>query len=200
MEQQDDPEDADPLLLFTPVALARVRRNGWSPERQIAFIAILARTGVVRIAAASVGMSPRSAYHLLNRVPFDHPFAQAWDTAMDRAREAALGHALRSLTEPQQVPVIHRGRIIGTRTWFDERLALAALRVSSTLTGPPESHAERRWGRKRLRDMAEMRANERVRREMAQAQQAPLPPPETPRASTPRPPRGENPGPRIRLF
>ena len=55
------------LLRFTPVPLARTRASGWTAERQVAFIAALARTGVVRAAAASVGMSARSAYGLRAR-------------------------------------------------------------------------------------------------------------------------------------
>lgn len=198
MEQPEDPAGHDPLLLFTPVPLARVRRNGWSPERQIAFIARLAHTGVVRVAAASVGMSARSAYQLRDRVVFDHPFACAWDAAMDRARDAAAAQALRSLTEPQEIPIIRRGRIIGTKIWFDERLALAALRVSSTLTGPPVPHAERRWTQYRQRDMAKAAARHLARRA---APPAP-PPPETPEeapAPLPQPVRRPRDGSQVRI-
>jgi hypothetical protein len=175
--------EADPLLLFTPVPLARVRARGWSAERQIAFIDALARTGVVRFAAASVGMSARSAYQLRDRAAWDHPFAQAWDEAMDRARDAAAGLALKSLVDPQKVPIIRRGRIIGWQEErFDARLALAALRVSSSAVGPPVPHAQRRWDKQRRRDMAEMQA-----REAARAAAPPPPPPAPPPPPEPAP-------------
>ena len=53
--------DPDDVLAFIPVPLARVRARGWSADRQHAFIAMLARCGVVAHAARSVGMSARSA-------------------------------------------------------------------------------------------------------------------------------------------
>lgn len=106
----------DDLLLFAPVALDRVRRNGWTAERQRAFVAMLARTGVVRVAAAAVGMSARSAYQLARRGGFDHPFVMAWDAAMERAKaraDVALAHGA---LEPELRPIVRRGRIVGSRS------------------------------------------------------------------------------------
>jgi len=45
----------------------RTRRDGWTVERQIGFLAALARTRCVTRAAASVGMSRESAYRLRAR-------------------------------------------------------------------------------------------------------------------------------------
>ncbi|NIJ18515.1 hypothetical protein FHS95_000184 [Sphingomonas naasensis] len=153
----------DPLLHFTPVSLAITRRNGWTSERQRAFVAALARTGVVRSAAASVGMNARSAYRLRDRVGPDHAFARAWDHAMDRARSAAFAVAERALTELEQVPVTYRGRIIGWRTRLNEKLACAALRYmlrEEARDGEIPSHCERREVRLWRRECARARAEE----------------------------------------
>jgi molybdenum-dependent DNA-binding transcriptional regulator ModE len=52
---------------FTPVALDRVRHDGWTPERQRLFLVALAAMGTVDSAAQAVGMSRISAYNLKKR-------------------------------------------------------------------------------------------------------------------------------------
>ena len=54
---------ATPDLPFNPIPL-RERHDGWTADRQIAFIDALAATGCVTDAARTVGMSVRSAYRL----------------------------------------------------------------------------------------------------------------------------------------
>jgi len=138
----------DLLLRFTPHIPRRVHATGWTADRQIAFIAELARTGVVSHAARSVGMTPRSAYGLRatvrNRysnwadVPmtperaeslgpgYIYSFAAAWDQALHRGLDLQIETAP-SLLEGEQEPIVRRGRIIGWRTRYNTRLALAAL-------------------------------------------------------------------------
>jgi len=87
----------DPALLaFAPVAVAP-RRDGWTAERQRAFIHALATTGCVTEACAAVNMSPRSAYHLRQRADGE-AFDRAWDLALRlgarRLLESALERAL----------------------------------------------------------------------------------------------------------
>ncbi|CAN5404409.1 hypothetical protein BH09PSE4_BH09PSE4_22270 [soil metagenome] len=143
------PAPIDNLLLFTPHVPRRVTRNGWTPEVQRAFIAALARCGVVASAARSVGRSPRSAHRLRvaseravgarpdvalpaeeraaigNLVVFS--FANAWDRALDHGlhlqREVAIDVAL----TPQPIPIVRRGRVIGSYDRLNESLALTAL-------------------------------------------------------------------------
>lgn len=50
-----------PLPDFDPVPRMRARHDGWTPERQKAFIEALADTGSVSRAAAMVNMTPRCA-------------------------------------------------------------------------------------------------------------------------------------------
>lgn len=59
----------------------RARRDGWTGERQSAFIAALARTGRVGRAAAAAGMSRESAYRPRRRAGAGS-FAAAWDSIL----------------------------------------------------------------------------------------------------------------------
>ena len=59
----------------------RTRRDGWTAERQLAFLAALTRTRSVTMAARAVGMSRESAYRLRGR-PTGALFAAAWDGAL----------------------------------------------------------------------------------------------------------------------
>ena len=116
------------LPRFTPVPLARSRRDGWTPERQRAFLRALRDTGVVAAAARSVGMGVTSAYNLRRRKGAES-FARAWAAvefeARDRAFEVVMHEAMHGTTRPR----IYRGRFVGTRFGFDTTLALRALRA-----------------------------------------------------------------------
>jgi hypothetical protein len=61
---------------------SRNRRAGWGAERQRYFLATLAETGSVHLAAEAARLSARSAYKLRTRSP---AFAAAWDTALQLA-------------------------------------------------------------------------------------------------------------------
>ena len=66
------------------------RRDGWTPERQLRFLAALARTRSVTRAAAAAGMSRESAYRLRARRD-GALFAAAWDRALRRS-SLSKGH------------------------------------------------------------------------------------------------------------
>jgi len=57
------------------------RRDGWTPQRQLAFLDALARTHCIAKAARAAGMSRESAYRLRARDP-NGLFAAAWDRAL----------------------------------------------------------------------------------------------------------------------
>ena len=59
----------------------RFRRDGWTPQRQLAFLDTLARTHCIAKAARAAGMSRESAYRLRARDP-NGLFAAAWDGAL----------------------------------------------------------------------------------------------------------------------
>ena len=61
---------------------SRNRLAGWSADRQRYFLATLAETGSVHLAADAARLSARGAYKLRTRSP---AFAAAWDTALQLA-------------------------------------------------------------------------------------------------------------------
>ena len=136
----DSPDPAPPSsggdrLDFTPVP-TRARHDGWTPDRQRAFIAALAQVGVVAAAARHVGLSTKSAYALRDR-PGAAGFAAAWTFAqgegLARARDTAIEHAMYGVA----VPVFYGGRQVGERRRYDHRLVLAALRIAMRERGRP---------------------------------------------------------------
>ena len=112
---------------FTPVPRKCNRRDGWTPERQQRFIEALADYGSVRAAANSVGMTPEGAY-LLRRHPEAKSFRRAWEAALDlgmaRVEDVAMDRALNGV----EVPVYSYGKLVGTRTIYNDRLLMFMLR------------------------------------------------------------------------
>jgi hypothetical protein len=78
---------------FTPVALDRVRHDGWTPERQRLFLVALAAMGTVDSAAQAVGMSRISAYNIKRRVGAES-FADEWDRALGFGRGMMFDYAM----------------------------------------------------------------------------------------------------------
>lgn len=116
--------DDDPLA-FTPIAL-RARRDGWTPERQVRFIAALAAIGVVATAARAVGKSGTSAYDLRERADATS-FARAWDTALTMAGDRVFEQAMDRAINGVAVPRYYRGRQVATVRRPDYRMALKVL-------------------------------------------------------------------------
>lgn len=112
---------------FTP-ATPQARSDGWSPQRQLDFIAALAETCCVTEACHAVGASPSGAYRLRARADAVS-FRSAWDAALDlgirRLADAALSRALNGVRRP----VFFQGEQIGERVFYDERLAMFLLRT-----------------------------------------------------------------------
>jgi len=98
----------------------------WSRAKMARFLTELASTHSVSAAARAVGMSRQSAYRLKVRLR-DQPFDLAWEAAVqsvyDALHQAALDRALNGV----EVPVHHKGELIGTRRHFDERLTMFLL-------------------------------------------------------------------------
>jgi hypothetical protein len=120
----DPTQLADDPLVFTPVPTA-ARRDGWSPERQRAFIAALAEHGCIAVAARAVGMTPQTANRLRRR-PGAEDFARAWEVARQEGRLKMYEQALVDAREGRLVPVTYAGRVIRHRRVFDDRLLIAA--------------------------------------------------------------------------
>jgi len=121
----DDDPDADDAP-FGPVPV-RYRHDGWTPERQQAFIEALAGSGCVEEACRAVGKSRASAYALRGRHDAQ-AFRLAWDAATDmavtRLNDAALSRAVNGVS----IPIFHNGAQVGERRHYDERLTMFLLR------------------------------------------------------------------------
>jgi hypothetical protein len=113
------------MLHFDPVQL-RARRDGWTPESQRAFIEALAECGVVREAAARVGMTGQSATRLRRRDGAES-FGRAWDRALrlggERLRSAAYERAIEGVVKKRY----WRGRVVGEERVYDNRLLISLL-------------------------------------------------------------------------
>ena len=71
-----DDHGFDPAAYRWVPVLRKPRADGWTPQRQVEFIATLADTGCVAQAARAAGMSARSCYRL-RRAPGAENFAAA---------------------------------------------------------------------------------------------------------------------------
>ena len=119
-------EARPPLPDFTPVP-RKYRHDGWTPERQKAFIAALADTGSVSRAAAMVNMAQTNCY-TLRRAPGAESFRRAWEAALDfglaRLKDVAFERAIDGYLEP----VFVAGKLMGFRRRHNDALLMFCLR------------------------------------------------------------------------
>jgi hypothetical protein len=87
------------ILNFEPVQ-RRAQVNSWSAEHQRAFIAALAITGSAKKAAATIGRHAFGADQL-RKARGGKGFSEAWDAALDVARERELARVYENLSELQ---------------------------------------------------------------------------------------------------
>jgi hypothetical protein len=119
-------EEPKKLIRFTPVPV-RHRNDGWTAERQYAFIEALAETGVVEEACRRVGMSRTSADNLRRR-PCGVHFRRAWQAAVDYGLYRLEESAHRRGREGVVRPIFHKGEQVGEYRHYDERLTMFLLR------------------------------------------------------------------------
>jgi len=96
----------------------KIRRDGWTPERQLRFLNTLARTRSVTRAARAAGMSRESAYRLRARKD-GALFAAAWDRALE-------GHKLISPARarpirPRSISRENPPKVTKSMKWKDPR-------------------------------------------------------------------------------
>ena len=115
------------LLAFKPVPREKPRSDGWTPERQRAFVEALADCGIVSRAAKMVGMSSEGAY-ALRRHPHGRSFSDAWTRAQDVGVQRLSDLAFERAIEGVPVPVYYQGAVVGERRWYDNRLLMYVLR------------------------------------------------------------------------
>ena len=119
-----NPDDYD----WVPV-LRKRRKDGWTPERQRAFIGALADTGEVIAAGRSVGMSDSSAY-TLRRAPGAEGFAAAWEAALANSSGRLVDIAFdRAINGVDDVIIDKEGNHIYTKRKYNDRLLMFLIRA-----------------------------------------------------------------------
>ena len=116
-----------PIPDFTPVPRKCRRYDGWTAERQRAFIEALADTGSVKAAAHRINMSFEGAYYL-RRQPGAESFAAAWNAALDHGVQQLADIALERAMQGVPVPVFYKGEQCGEKRWYNDRLLMFLLK------------------------------------------------------------------------
>lgn len=118
---------AAPIPEFPPVPRVYNRHDGWTPERQRAFIGWLAVTGCVDRAARMVNIAQTNCYEL-RRAPGAEGFRRAWDAALDFAVPRLKDIAFQRAIEGELVPVFSGGKLMGFRRKYNDKLLMFCLR------------------------------------------------------------------------
>jgi hypothetical protein len=150
-------DGTDDMIAFDPVPSRSTRRDGWTEKRQRGFIAGLELCGSVNTAARAVGMTARGAYRLLER-PGAESFARAWDEAAERGRQRMCDSAIERAMHGSLEPVFSRGRQVGTRRRYHDRLAIAVISNHGREAGTSRTEAAGIRRRRRELDEADKRA------------------------------------------
>ncbi len=121
------PSPDDPLLQFAPVPHVAPRRNSITPNRQRAFIAHLAATGIVAEAARAIGASLEALYKLRHKAGAEE-FSAAWDAAVDRGVQRLEDGALARAIRGEERMVVSGGQVLGTEVRHNDALVMFFLR------------------------------------------------------------------------
>src|SRR5438094_702497 len=122
-ERAEVPEDKARLMAeFAPVP-RKYRYDGWTPERQKAFVAALAETGSVTRAAARVNMAQANCY-TLRRSAGAEGFRRAWDAALHFGLKRLKDIAFERAIEGYLVPVFVAGKLMGFRRKYNDALLI----------------------------------------------------------------------------
>ena len=130
MDSHPDSPGPAPASQDFEIVPGRPRRDGWTPERQRAFIAELRASRCIDRAARAVGLSRESAYRLRRR-PGAESFAAAWNAAM--AHAPSRGHYNPDLWWHRALygkikPIVRGGRVVGELHTMDNQAAMRLLR------------------------------------------------------------------------
>lgn len=110
---------------FRPVVV-KARADGWTPDRQRAFIAAIAQCGQLAPAARAVGMTVQSLGRLRLR-PDAASFNRAIAKVIDNARAQLLSTTIERAIDGVIEPIYYRGRHCGDVRQFNDGLLIAAL-------------------------------------------------------------------------
>jgi hypothetical protein len=101
-----------------------ILRRGWTPDKRVRFLDLLAQHGNARDAAREVGLSVQTAYRVRRR---DGLFARGWNAALLLARDSSEQLLAELATKGIEEEIWYRGQRTGTKVRFDTRLLLAHL-------------------------------------------------------------------------
>lgn len=133
------PDPTDPLETYDPVPL-RARHDGWTAERQRAFLRALADTGCISEAAHATGITPRSAYRLRNH-PQGQAFAVAWAQALQLAAARLMTTAYERAIKGGIREMWKDGKIVAEVREPSDRLLVWLLnRFAATYHHPTGAH------------------------------------------------------------
>ena len=170
-----DVGEDDPLVGFAPYLHPMPRRNSITPDKQRAFVATLAATGIVTQAARSLGVSLEALYNLRNRAGAEG-FSSAWDAAVDRGMGRLEDCALERAIAGEERPVVSNGEVVTTWKRYDTALLTfllktrrsgryggdrdGAVAVKDLKPGHPVyDRLRRKWEGERYTDITEVRAS-----------------------------------------
>ena len=141
----DEPTPPTAPLDFDPVDL-RPRHDGWTLDRQRAFLEALADSGIVRHAAGEVGMSEQSVTRLRRRAGAAS-FDLACDAALRIGARRLRAIAFERAVEGQVKRHYYHGELVSEERVFDNRLLICLLGKHQNLycDRPEVVKAERNW-------------------------------------------------------
>lgn len=144
----------------------RLRHDGFTPAKQKRFLETLAKTGCVRDACRKVGISDTSAYRTRDRLP---AFAEQWERALAMASTALETVAWQRGVEGIEEPVIHYGKVVGTRIKRSDSILRLMLQGANPRkygrmgrSGESEAQMKARLRKEIIEEEVEKRFNERV--------------------------------------
>ena len=114
--------DCKPAPDFEAVPRKR-RHDGWTADRQRAFIAALAETGCVSEACAEVGITPRSAYRLREH-PRAKAFCEAWGHALSMASARLASIAFERAIHGSTERIYRGGELVEERRKPSDKLLM----------------------------------------------------------------------------
>lgn len=124
-----DAHGHDPAQYDWVPVLKKRRHDGWSPQKQRAFIEALADSGSVTYAARAVGMARQSCYEL-RRSPGAENFDRAWDVAIRASSRQLIDIAFDRAINGVEEPVFDKdGQRIACRHRYNDRLLMFLIRA-----------------------------------------------------------------------
>lgn len=127
----------------------RHRHNNWTPETMAQFVEALAATGTVEGACAVVHKSRMAAYRLRNRADAT-AFRAAWDEALRSVTAILADTAYERALEGTIEDVWYKGRKVGERRVFNDRLLMWLLTVRDPHGYAPVDQLDRAYRRRAL--------------------------------------------------